>query len=82
MVSSSQRGFMTVSPQAMGSVVLVRARTAWSELGGTDELASDAIPFDMGGAELSHRRGECSFEAILRRYKYRSQATPLGHDPS
>jgi hypothetical protein len=34
-----------------------------------DQVPSDAVPFDMRGAELSHRGGECSFEAILRRYQ-------------
>jgi hypothetical protein len=33
-----------------------------------DELPGDATPFDMRGVELSHHDGECSFEAILRRY--------------
>jgi hypothetical protein len=34
-----------------------------------DEVADDATPFDIRGAELSHRSGECTFETILRRYK-------------
>src|SRR4051794_37144198 len=34
-----------------------------------DEVPDDATPFDMRGAELSHHGGECSFEAILRRYE-------------
>ena len=34
-----------------------------------DEVPADATPFDMRGAELSHHRGECSFEAFLRRYE-------------
>jgi hypothetical protein len=33
-----------------------------------DEVPTDATPFDMRGAELSHHDGECSFEAFLRRY--------------
>lgn len=33
-----------------------------------DEVPVDATPFDMRGAELSHRNGECSFEAFLRHY--------------
>jgi len=33
-----------------------------------DEVPGDATPFDMRGAELSHHGGECSFEAVLRRY--------------
>lgn len=34
-----------------------------------DEVPADATPFDIRGAELSHRGGECSFEAFLRRYE-------------
>jgi hypothetical protein len=34
-----------------------------------DEVPGDATPFDMRGAELSHHRGECSFEAFLHRYE-------------
>ena len=30
---------------------------------------SDAIAFDVPGAELSHHGGDCSFETILRRYE-------------
>lgn len=29
----------------------------------------DAIPFDMPGVELGHHGKECSFEAILKKYK-------------
>jgi hypothetical protein len=32
-------------------------------------VPSDATPFDMRGAELSHHGGDCSFETILRRYE-------------
>ena len=32
------------------------------------EVPADATPFDMRGVELSHHTGDCSFEAILRRY--------------
>jgi hypothetical protein len=32
-----------------------------------DDVPDDATPFDMRGVELGHHRGECSFEAILRR---------------
>lgn len=28
----------------------------------------DTTPFDMRGAELSHHAGDCTFEALLRRY--------------
>jgi hypothetical protein len=34
-----------------------------------DEVPEDATPFDMRGVELSHRGGECTFEAILRRHE-------------
>jgi hypothetical protein len=30
-----------------------------------DEVPSDATPFDMRGAELSHHEGSCSFETML-----------------
>jgi len=33
-----------------------------------DEIPEDAIAFDVKGAELSHRDGNCSFETILDRY--------------
>jgi hypothetical protein len=34
-----------------------------------DQVPKDATPFDMRGVELGHHGGECSFEAILRRYE-------------
>ena len=34
-----------------------------------DDVPADATPFDMRGVELSHHNGECSFEAVLRRYE-------------
>ncbi len=33
-----------------------------------------AIPFDMSGAELGHRRGRCTFEAILAKHKLKDPA--------
>jgi hypothetical protein len=33
-----------------------------------------AIPFDMSGVELGHRRGRCTFEAILVKYKLKDPA--------
>ena len=33
-----------------------------------------AIPFDMSGAELGHRRGRCTFEAILAKHKIKDPA--------
>jgi len=32
------------------------------------DVPADATAFDIGGVELSHRAGDCSFETILRRY--------------
>ena len=34
-----------------------------------DQVPAGVTPFDMRGAELSHRGGECSFETFLRRYE-------------
>ncbi len=34
-----------------------------------DEVPPDATAFDMRGAELSHREGDCSFETFLRRHQ-------------
>ena len=34
-----------------------------------DDVPADATPFDMRGVELGHHDGECSFEAVLRRYE-------------
>jgi hypothetical protein len=34
-----------------------------------DEVPADATAFDMRGVELSHHGGECTFEALLRRYE-------------
>ncbi|HET7444524.1 MAG TPA: chromate resistance protein ChrB domain-containing protein [Solirubrobacterales bacterium] len=34
-----------------------------------DQVPDDATPFDMRGVDLGHHGGECSFEAILRRYE-------------
>jgi hypothetical protein len=33
------------------------------------EIETDATPFDVRGAELSHHDGDCSFETFLRRYE-------------
>lgn len=32
------------------------------------------IPFDVRGAELSHRDGRCTFESLLEKYELRDQA--------
>lgn len=42
-------------------------------VGDPDEVPADATPFDMPGVELSHHRGNCSFETFLERYEL--------HDP-
>ena len=34
-----------------------------------DQVPPDATAFDMRGVELSHHRGDCTFETILRRYE-------------
>ena len=33
------------------------------------DVPADATPFDMRGVELTHHRGDCTFETILRRYE-------------
>ena len=33
------------------------------------DVPGDATPFDMRGVDLSHHRGDCSFETFLRRYE-------------
>jgi hypothetical protein len=33
-----------------------------------EDVPSDATPFDMLGVELSHHRGGCSFETMLRHF--------------
>ena len=38
-------------------------------VGDPDEVPADATAFDMRGVELSHHKGDCSFETILRRYE-------------
>ncbi len=35
---------------------------------GEDYKGLDAISFDIPGANLSHKRGKCSFSAILKEY--------------
>ena len=34
-----------------------------------DQVPADATPFDIRGVELSHHRGNCTFETILNRYE-------------
>ena len=38
-------------------------------VGDPDEVPADATAFDMRGAELSHKGGDCTFETLLRRYE-------------
>lgn len=33
-----------------------------------DEVPAGATPFDMPGVDLTHHKGDCTFETILRRY--------------
>ena len=47
----------------------VDAEAEFSFVADVEEIPDGTTPFDMRGAELSHRGGECSFEAILRRYE-------------
>jgi hypothetical protein len=39
-----------------------------------DEVPEDATPFDMRGAELSHRAGGCTFETMLAHYELNDPA--------
>ena len=34
----------------------------------------DGVPFDIRGAELSHRDGSCTFETLLEKYELRDPA--------
>ena len=38
-------------------------------VGDPGEVPVDATPFDMPGVDLSHHRGNCSFETFLKRYE-------------
>ena len=37
------------------------------------DVPADTTPFDMRGAELSHRSGDCSFERFLEEYELDAQ---------
>ena len=39
-----------------------------------DDVPADATPFDMRGAELSHRGEDCSFETFLKTYELADDA--------
>jgi hypothetical protein len=38
------------------------------------DVPDDATPFDMRGAELSHREGDCTFERLLRLHQFDDEA--------
>lgn len=40
---------------------------------GKDVRQLDGVPFDMRGAELSHRGGRCTLEALIEKYEIRDQ---------
>ena len=39
-----------------------------------DIIQVDGVPFDIRGAELSHRDGSCTFETLLEKYELRDPA--------
>jgi hypothetical protein len=39
-----------------------------------DDVPADATAFDMRGADLSHRGGDCSFETFLKAYEFADEA--------
>lgn len=41
---------------------------------GKDVRRLEGIPFDMRGAELSHRRGRCTLEALIEKYEIQDYA--------
>ena len=41
---------------------------------GQDSSSEEGIRFDMRGADLTHRRGHCTFEALLEKYELRDPA--------
>jgi hypothetical protein len=40
----------------------------------TDPQAVEGIPFDLRGAELSHRGGRCTLEALIEKYELADEA--------
>ena len=50
-----------------------------SRLSGSPRVAQEekAIPFDATGVELGHHEGRCSFEAIVKKYKFEDPAIKL-----
>ena len=64
-----------------------RIATAWAirrfvDVGATFEFvprtrdvsSADGIPFDLRGAELSHRHGRCTLEALIDKYEIADEA--------
>ncbi len=41
---------------------------------GTDVHTLDGTPFDIRGAELSHRHGRCTLEALIEKYELADEA--------
>ncbi len=39
-----------------------------------DVRGMDAVPFDVRGAELGHKRGQCTLEALIDKYEVRDPA--------
>jgi hypothetical protein len=39
-----------------------------------EDVPTEAIPFDIRGAELSHHEGDCSFETFLKHYRLQDPA--------
>jgi hypothetical protein len=46
----------------------IDAEAEFSFIADIEAVPKGTTPFDMRGAELSHRGGECTFETILRRH--------------
>jgi hypothetical protein len=47
----------------------IDAEAEFSFIADIEAVPKETTPFDMRGAELSHRGGECTFETILRRHE-------------
>jgi hypothetical protein len=47
----------------------IDAEAEFSFIAEIEAVPNGTTPFDMRGAELSHRGGECTFETILRRHQ-------------
>ncbi len=42
----------------------------------TDPKRIEGVPFDIRGAELSHRNGRCTLEALIEKYELTDEALP------